>query len=194
MSQRDIKVWDPLVRFFHWSLVLAFAIAFITEDDWMNLHATAGYYITGLLTFRLVWGFIGTRHARFKDFVFAPREVMAYLASLVRGGSRHYVGHNPAGGAMIVALLVALTLTTVSGLLLYGAGEHAGPLARLFSARGSFWEDPLEEIHEFFANATLLLVGIHVAGVIFESIRHRENLVRAMWTGRKRVLQQEITK
>jgi cytochrome b len=167
-------------------LVAAFVVAYVTEDDWMRLHASAGYVIAGLLVFRLIWGFLGPRHARFSDFVFSPRVVVAYLKDTLIFRARRYLGHNPAGGAMIVALLVSLTLATVSGLALYGVAEHAGPMAGLLSGFGSAWENPLEEVHEFFANFTLMLVFVHVAGVLFESLAHRENLVRAMWTGTKR--------
>lgn len=182
-----VKVWDPLIRVFHWTLVTAFIIAYATEDDLMQLHAFAGYVIAGLLIFRVAWGFVGPRHARFSDFVSSPREVLAYLKDTLTLRARRYLGHNPAGGLMILALLAALSLTTLSGLVLYGVDEHAGPLAGLMAGYGEAWEDPLEEIHEFLANLTLALVFIHVAGVIVSSFLHRENLVRAMWTGTKRV-------
>lgn len=187
---RTIKVWDPLVRIFHWTLVAAFAVAFLTEDDWMRVHATAGYVVTGLLMFRVVWGFIGTHYARFSNFVHGPNTVVNYLKSLLRPGTRRYLGHNPAGGAMIVALLVMLVLTSVSGLAVYAVEENAGPMAAWLGGLGERWserwEDIFDELHEALANTTLFLVTVHVAGVLFESIRHRENLVRSMWTGFKR--------
>lgn len=185
-SGQGIKVWDPLVRVFHWTLVAAFAIAYFTEDDLMQLHAWAGYTIAGLLLLRVVWGFVGTPHARFSDFVFSPRVVLSYLKDTLALRARRYLGHNPAGGAMIVALLVSLTAATLSGLALYGVAEHAGPLAPWMAGFGEAWEERFEEIHEFFANFTLALVCVHVAGVLLESLVHRENLVRAMWTGVKR--------
>ena len=183
--QTEINVWDPLVRVFHWTLVIAFAVAWLTEDDWMTLHSYAGYVVAGLLLFRLFWGVIGPRYARFTDFVKSPSTVIGYLKDLTRLRARRYIGHNPAGGAMIVALLICLVLTTVTGILAYGA-TGSGPLAGMFTSSASFGNDWLEEVHEFFANFTLLLVVVHVGGVAFESLVHKENLVRSMFTGTKK--------
>ena len=184
-NKRQIKVWDPLVRLFHWSLVGAFAVAWVTEDEWMNLHAYAGYVIASLLLFRLIWGLIGTRYARFSDFVKPPARVVRYLQDLLRFRAKRTIGHNPAGGAMIIALLVTLLITTFTGLLAYGA-EGAGPMAELLFSQSAYGGELFEEIHEFFANLTLLLVAVHIAGVVFGSLLHRENLVRSMITGTKR--------
>lgn len=178
----QIRVWDPLVRIFHWSLVLFFIIAFITEDDWLSLHNVAGYVITGLLIFRIFWGLIGTRYARFSSFVTAPSQVRDYLRSMLAGRPKHYLGHNPAGGLMIIVMLVVLLLTAFSGMATL-APEGSGPLANTFFS--SWSEDWLEEIHETLANLSLLLVIVHVAGVIVGSLVHRENLVKAMINGRK---------
>lgn len=179
----EVKVWDPLVRVFHWTLVTAFTVAFLTEDEWLDLHVLAGYTVLGLVGLRLVWGLIGTRHARFGDFVRGPSIVLAYVGDVIRGRARRYLGHNPAGGAMIVALLAFLTLTSLTGLFAYGASELAGPFAGAFDSPR--WVDPLEELHEVLANLTLVLAGVHVAGVVASSLLHRENLVRAMVTGTK---------
>ena len=185
-TENTVKVWDPLVRIFHWSLVAAFTIAYLSGEEWESLHVIAGYTVGGLLLFRLLWGLVGTRHARFTDFVYRPREVGVYLREVLTARARRYLGHNPAGGAMILLMLVSLTLTIVSGLGVYAAEEQAGPLAGLLGSIGEFWEEAFEETHEFFANFTLLLVFVHVGGVIIESLLHRENLVRAMFDGRKR--------
>lgn len=185
-AESTIKVWDPLVRVFHWTLVLAFAIAYVTEDEFLDLHVLAGYVIAGLIGFRLVWGLIGSRHARFSDFVRRPSTVWAYFKSLFGSHPKRYLGHNPAGGAMVIALLVSLLLTLVTGLAYYGAGEFSGPLAATLAGAGPFWADVLEESHEFLANLTVLLVVLHVAGVVLASLQHRENLVRSMFNGRKR--------
>jgi cytochrome b len=142
--------------------------------------------VLGLLGLRLVWGLVGSRHARFGDFIHRPRVVLAYLRDTLRGRAARYLGHNPAGGMMIAALLVSLLMTGVSGLALYGAGDQAGPLAQAMIGSGEGWDEALEEIHEFFANFTVLLVAVHVAGVMLASLLHRENLVRAMITGYKR--------
>lgn len=180
-----VKVWDPLVRLFHWSLVLAFTIDFVTEDDFLLLHVVAGYTIMGLLLVRLVWGFIGPRYARFSDFVYSPATVLAYLKDILTLRGKRYLGHNPAGGAMIVLLLSSLILTTLTGLAVYAAGENAGPLAAWFGHAAKSQAKLLEEVHEFFANFSLLLVVIHIGGVVYESLLHRENLARAMINGRK---------
>lgn len=183
-----VKVWDPLVRVFHWSLVAAFAVAYLTEDDVMSVHVWAGYTVAGLVAFRLLWGLIGTRHARFSDFVYRPAAVKAYLRDMLLVRARRYLGHNPAGGAMVVALLLSLLATVATGVVVYGAAEHAGPLAASLAGTGKSAAHALKEIHEFFANFTLALVFAHVAGVLLSSLAHRENLVRAMFTGRKRAL------
>ena len=181
-----IKVWDPVVRVFHWSLVLAFAVAYFTEEDTLGVHVAAGYTVLGLIVFRIFWGFIGTRYARFSSFLVRPAVVMGYVRDLVLLRARRYLGHNPAGGAMIVLLLLALLGTTISGLAVYGADQHAGPLAFWLSGIREVWEKGLEEWHEFFANFTVFLVAVHLLGVLVESLLHKENLVGAMFTGYKR--------
>ena len=168
-APRTVPVWDIAVRVFHWALVTFFFTAYFTGDELEAVHEFAGYAVLGLVGFRLVWGLIGTRHARFTSFWFRPREVKAYLLSLLTLRPRHYLGHNPAGAWMIFALLVSLVMTASTGILTEEVG-HA-------------WED----VHEFFVNLTLFLVFGHVAGVLVSSLLHRENLVRAMFTGRKRV-------
>lgn len=179
---KTIKVWDPLVRIFHWSLATFFFVAYVTEDEWLSVHTYAGYAVAGLIGFRLVWGIIGTRHARFSDFVTGPRKVVHYLGRLITGGAPRHIGHNPAGGSMILALLGSLAITAFTGMAMI-AGDGSGPLAGTFVANLS--EDMFEDIHELFANLTLFLVFFHVAGVLVSSLLHRENLVKAMWTGRK---------
>jgi cytochrome b len=186
-QSHEIKVWDPLVRIFHWSLVAAFTIAFLTEgeDSTLFLHSWAGYTVLGLVLMRLVWGLIGTRHARFTDFVRSPATALAYGKDLLLGRARRYIGHNPAGGLMIMLLLFSLLMTGLMGMALLGIEEQAGPMAGLMAGASHDAGEAVEEIHEFFANATLFLVVIHVLGVLVESLVHRENLVRAMFNGRK---------
>ena len=184
-TKKQIKVWDPLIRIFHWTLVGAFAIAFVTEDEWLIPHVYAGYTVIALLAIRLFWGFIGTRYARFSDFVRPPREAMNYLKGMLSHRSKRYIGHNPAGGLMILVLLISLLITSLSGLVTYGI-EGFGPLADWLQGLGVWNDETFEEIHEFFANFTLLLVAIHLAGVLVGSLAHGENLVRAMITGVKR--------
>lgn len=182
-TDNTVSVWDPLVRIFHWSLVFFFFLAYLTEDDWMTIHSYAGYTIALLVLFRLVWGFIGTQHARFSDFVVSRQNVLSYLKLLSKGKAKRYIGHNPAGAAMILILLVGLSMTVFSGMSLY-ATEGYGPLAGTFL---SSWSDSaLEDVHEFFANFTVLLIFAHVGGVLLNSLLHRENLVKAMVDGKKR--------
>ncbi|MEF8704348.1 MAG: cytochrome b/b6 domain-containing protein [Candidatus Accumulibacter sp. UW26] len=199
-AAREIPVWDPLVRLFHWILVASFCLAWLSEGEWFEslqdrlsgeflqlVHVWAGYTIAGLLAFRLLWGFVGPCHARFSDFVHRPQTVLAYLRDVLTLRAPRHLGHNPAGGAMIVALLLALAATVISGLALYGADQGLGPLAGMLLDSSDDTLAAIEETHELAANATLLLVVGHLIGVLWESVLHRENLVRAMITGRKRV-------
>lgn len=202
MSASDVvKVWDPLVRVFHWSLVLAFAVAYATGDEDSNVHEWAGYVVMGLIAVRVVWGFVGSRYARFSDFVRGPRAVIAYSLRLVHGQAPRYLGHNPLGSAMIVVLLVSLAVTGVSGWMLQQPEQSGGTLVAASApvtaaARADEKHDKarkpddgdsvVEEIHEFFADLSLALVFLHIGGVALSSFLHRENLVRAMFTGRKR--------
>lgn len=194
-----VRVWDPLVRVFHWGLVGAFATAWLTADELQPAHEIAGYAIAGLVSFRLVWGFVGSRYARFAQFLNGPRETLAYLADMSRGKERRYLGHNPAGAAMIVALLVTLSGTAFTGWLMAEparvamlpdmpqivAPAWADDDGDEYGARGKA-EGALEEVHETLANLMLLLAALHVGGVVLASVRHHENLARAMVTGDKR--------
>ncbi len=178
-----IKVWDPLIRIFHWSLVLSFALAFITEDDWLSLHVQAGYAVSLLIGFRLIWGLIGTRQARFFTFIKSPAVVMSYFRQMLSLKVPHYLGHNPVAAVMVVALLVSIALVSFTGMVTI-ASEGQGPLASTIFA--SWSGDWMEEVHEFFANFTLLLIIAHVSGVVLSSLLEGENLVKAMITGRKK--------
>lgn len=182
----EVKVWDPVVRLFHWTLVVAFFTTyFITEDPFLWLHTWAGYLILFLLAVRIIWGFIGTRYARFSSFVTGPAESLHYLLEVITGRARRYLGHNPAGAAMIIAILVLLSLATLSGIVLYAADQGAGPLAG-WIPRSKRLEEPLEGIHELLANLILALVVVHTAGAFLGSVVHRENLMASMFHGYKR--------
>ncbi len=189
MQQTEmVKVWDPLVRLFHWTLAGGFVVAYLSAEvsSQLSLHTLAGYTVLGLLAFRLVWGLVGPRHARFSDFVRSPAAIAGYLKSIVSGHPRRYLGHNPAGGAMVVALLVALLLTTCSGIVLLGGEEFSGPLAGWMATADEEFVEVVEELHELAAHLTLLLVVLHLIGVTAASLQHRENLPRSMVTGYKR--------
>jgi cytochrome b len=185
-DKSTVRVWDPLVRVFHWLLVAAFFTAYITEEDFLTLHSWAGYTVLGLLLVRILWGFVGTKHARFSDFVFSPQHIVQYLKDTFVLKAKRYIGHNPAGGAMILLLIFSLLITSISGLVIFGIEEAQGPLAGWISDSSHFWGDAFEELHEFFANFTLFLVFVHVAGVVVESLIHHENLIVSMFNGRKR--------
>ena len=176
-SKSNILVWDAPVRVFHWLLVLSFAGAYLTAESerWRLVHVTLGYTMGALVAFRIVWGLLGTRYARFGSFVRGPSAVMAYARSLLRGKPDHFVGHNPAGALAIVALLLLSAITVAAGWAIYN--ELGG--------------NRLEDLHEGAANAMLALVGIHVAGVVVSSVMHRENLVRSMLDGKKQGLPSE---
>lgn len=164
-------VWDLPTRLFHWLLAASFAVAFITAESepWRALHVVSGYTAIGLVAFRVLWGLLGTRYARFSGFSFAPSQVLGYLKSLLAFRPQHYAGHNPAGSWAVIALLVLIAATGATGWA-------------TFNEFGPEW---LEDLHEGLANATLALVVVHVLAVIVSSWLHRENLVRAMIDGRK---------
>ena len=170
MNQR-ILVWDIPTRVFHWLLAVSFAGAFLTSESerYRDIHVVLGYTLLGLIAFRLLWGFVGSRYAQFGSFLFRPAEIAAYVVSLLKAKPARYVGHNPAGSVAIF-LLLALGITSgVTGVLLF---QDVGG-------------DALEELHEGAAFAMLTVVAVHVAGVLASSLMHRENLVRSMLTGFK---------
>ena len=171
LGKRRILVWDAPVRLFHWLMVLSFAGAYLSAESerWRLLHVTLGYTMAGLVAFRILWGLLGTRHARFASFVRGPGAVGRYLRSLLQRRPEHYTGHNPAGALAIVALLLLTLGVTAAGWATY-------------QEVGGKW---LEELHQVLANLMLTVVGVHVAGVVLGSWLHRENLVAAMLTGRK---------
>lgn len=208
-----VRVWDPLVRVFHWLLVAAFLVSYLTEGEPEWLHVWSGYLIVALLVIRVVWGFVGGRHARFSDFVRSPRVIARYLSDNLRGRSDYYLGHNPLGGAMVLALMLWLLLTSGAGMILLAGEEGEGPLAGWLITAGEHVErgsgatrfetddgeydgeheeresaltEWAEETHEVFANITLALILLHVLGVLVESLRERQNLARSMVTGLKR--------
>lgn len=164
-------IWDLPTRVFHWALAGSFLGAYLLaeEDGSRNLHVMFGYTVAGLLVFRLLWGFVGSTHARFRDFAYGPGAAAAYLRDLARGRAPDYDGHNPAGSWAIYALLALAAATALTGWLHYNG----------------FGGETFEEIHEVLANAWLVMVAVHVAGVVVASLAHRRNLVATMITGRR---------
>ena len=177
MNVQSVRVWDPLVRIFHWTLVASFVIAWLTGDDWMTVHHWAGYAAAALVVFRIVWGFSGSTYARFGQFVRSPAVVLGFLRDMLKRKEPRYIGHNPAGGIMIIALIAAMLFTSVSGWMM---------------TLDAYWgEEWIEEVHEVLANFMLGMVILHVAGVLWASYAHHENLVRSMIVGTKQVADRE---
>lgn len=173
IASRDlVRIWDPFVRIFHWSLAGLFLLAWASGEEWKNAHNIAGYSILGLVGLRVIWGFVGPAHARFANFVRSPATVASFLAETAMLRAKRHYGHNPAGGAMIIALLATLVAICVTGWMM-----------TTFTFWGVEW---VEEAHEASVNLALALIGLHLLGVAVASFEHRENLVRAMITGWKR--------
>ncbi len=179
------RVWDLPLRLFHWLLVAMFALAWWSSGraQHLDLHLFAGYAIAALLLFRLVWGFAGTHYARFRSFAYGTATLLAYLQDLRAARALRYVGHNPAGAWAIFTMLALLLAISLSGLLVLGGEEGHGPLVgRVSLEMGITWHQP----HKWLAWTMLLLVVVHLAGVVSESLLHRENLLAAMLSGNKR--------
>jgi cytochrome b len=202
----QVKVWDPLVRTFHWSLVVLFTLAYVTGDHAGTVHIWSGYIVLALVVLRVLWGLIGTRYARFSDFLYPAAVIVGYTKDTLLRRAQRYLGHNPLGGAMILVMLVCLLATGLTGYVLERTRQQPAALASYSlstgvsaisvaradddsgvthreNGRGPRW---LKHTHEFFANLMLWLILLHLGGVVLESRLHRENLVRAMFNGRKR--------
>lgn len=171
MMTHKVLVWDVPTRVFHWLLVGSFAGAFYTADSerYRDIHVMLGYILLGLIAFRVSWGFVGTRYAQFRSFLFKPGEVITYVMSLTKRNAKHYLGHNPAGSVAIWLLLLLGAISGVTGVM---ALQDVGG-------------DIVVEWHDIVSYVMLGVVGIHVLGVIVGSVIHRENLVRSMMTGYK---------
>jgi cytochrome b len=170
-KSEPVLVWDWPLRAWHWALVVFVLIAWFTPSKYDGLHRFAGYVVIGLLVFRLGWGFWGTRHSRFRAVHARLRAAPAYVWGLRYGKSGRYMGLNPAGAAMMVALLSLLTVSTITGTMQV--------TVRFF---GVWW---VEDTHAYSSDAVMILVVLHVMGTILMSVVQRENLIWAMFTGRK---------
>jgi len=167
-----VRVWDPFVRVFHWTVVAGCTADLFVLGGGRLPHTVVGYTVAALVAARVVWGLVGSRHARFADFVPGPAALRRYLTALARGREPRLLGHNPAGAVMILALLATLAGLGVTGWM-----------TTLDAFWGAEW---LEDLHETLADGLIALVAVHAAAAVIEGVRHRENLVWAMVTGRKR--------
>jgi cytochrome b len=167
-----VLVWDPVVRLFHWSVVAGCLLNLAVFTDGKAVHRWIGYGVAFALAFRLIWGFVGTRHARLSDFAPRPAAFVTYLKALARGQEPRFIGHNPAGAVMMLALMALLAAVSLTGWML---------------TLDAWWGNgALEGLHEALANSILFFAGLHVAAALLESWKHGENLVWSMITGRKR--------
>lgn len=172
-----VRVWSPFVRAFHWALVASVATAWLTAGEIMKVHKLAGYCAIALIASRLLAGFFGSRYTLFRQFVRGPATVSRYLGDMARNREQRYLGHNPAGGAMVMALILCIAGICVTGWM---------------QTTDAYWGVAwVEDTHKVLANGILVLIALHVAGVMLASFRHGENLVRSMITGRKRAPEAE---
>ena len=177
-----MKIWDLLVRLLHWLLVITFIMSYTSKEQNYPLHLYSGYSLLGIIIIRFIWGFIGTYHARFKNFIYSPTITYRYIKKLLTYQQKRYIGHNPAGGAMVMILLLMLLIISLSGIALDGAENRAGPLGEstLF-----YYTESIKNIHIYSSNITVGLIILHIIGVLYSSIKHRENLIWSMLSGYK---------
>lgn len=184
-TTNTIAVWDRFVRLFHLALIVGFACAYLTSQAGMQqLHARIGYFLIGLITARLIWGVVGSRHARFSDFLYSPRAIFRHVQTILAGHPQRHLGHDPAGGAMIVLMILMLTLILSAGMLLLGMLEFTGLLQTV--RLDDPWVYLLRDVHVTLVNIFLLLIMLHIVGVILASIQQRENLLWSMISGNKK--------
>jgi len=172
-SATTVQVWDLPLRFWHWALAILVLVAWVTPNVYDRLHRLAGYAVIGLLAFRLIWGFAGTRYARFGKLGVRLRAAPRYIWNLRRGITGRYIGLNPAGTVMLVALLLTLAVSAITG-----------AMEVTVTFFGVWW---VEDTHAYASDAAIVLVGLHVLGVIVVGLLQRQNLMRAMFTGRKQL-------
>ncbi|MGY4574937.1 hydrogenase [Bradyrhizobium pachyrhizi] len=169
----SVQVWDLPLRLWHWALAILVLVAWVTPSTYDRVHRVAGYSVIALLAFRLIWGFAGTRYARFGRLGVRLRAAPRYIWNLRRGITGRYIGLNPAGTVMLVALLFLLTISTITG-----------AMEVTVTFFGVWW---VEDTHAYASDAVMVLVGLHVLGVVVVGLLQRQNLVRAMFTGRKQL-------
>ena len=186
-NRRSLRVWDAPVRIFHWLLVALVLTSWVTSEiggNAMTYHMWSGYSILTLVVFRIVWGFVGSEHARFGALLHGPRALFGYASGLFGSSSRYYLGHNPLGGVSVILMLASLLLQASTGLFANDDIFTEGPLAKYVSGATS---SLLTTIHRYNFYVLASLIAIHIAAVLFYLIVKRENLIGAMFTGRKRI-------
>jgi cytochrome b len=187
-SDDIVKVWDLFIRLFHWTLVAGFATAYISSElHASEIHVLAGYALCALLIARIYWGFKGSPHARFRSFFFPPSETLAYVRSMLAGHPKHYLGHNPAGALMVFTLLCMMAALLLTGLATLAAIDYEGPLLFIANLVNDETAYAFRSLHDVLSAIALILVVMHIGGAVLGSIQHRENLVKAMFTGKKTI-------
>lgn len=186
-SQRGRLVWDRFVRLFHWSLVFGITGAYISACyHYMNIHLWIGYGLSVLVAARILWGFIGSQYARFSSFNFDPVTIVRYLISIIQNRPQHFLGHNPAGAAMVFLLLGIVIILLVSGFITLGVIDFDGPFLVLSTVLSDSTSYQIQAIHEWVGNYFWVVVAAHIFGVFVASTQHHENLILAMLTGIKK--------
>lgn len=184
-GRQPVPVWDVAVRVFHWALVLLIGFSWLSaEMDWMDWHFYSGYAVLTLILFRILWGFAGSTHARFSDFLYGPSAIIAYLRTLPSRTAAKFAGHNPLGGISVLLILLCVLLQTGTGLFANDDILYEGPLYRHVSKELSDW---LTTIHKFNFDVLLVLAGVHIAAVFYYLLWKSENLVKPMITGSKQL-------
>lgn len=187
-----VKGWDPVVRFGHWTMVLCFMAVYVTKDKF-PLHIYAAYVIMAYMLFRIIWGFVGSRSARFLTFIYGPKTTIKYIVDSAAGHPMHTISHNPLGAPMVFMLIFMLLATSVLGLLLYSSGEQMGLLGDMVPPE---WEDELFEfgddlmfgvrdLHIYFGHAVAIFVCMHIVGTFIATAGHKTSHVIPMLIGVK---------
>jgi len=187
VNESRVYVWDRFIRFYHWSQALLFVLLYLSATyEFDDIHFLLAYLLTALLAARLIWGFISTGYGRFSSFLFSLSETISYVKGMLAGHTKRYLGHNPIGAWSIYLFLSLLSIMVVTGSVMLTWGEYEGPLW----AAGVDFADSTAHIcrwlHETSTDLLLIMVALHLGGVAFSSIKHHENLVAAMWHGKKK--------
>ncbi len=177
-------IWDLPTRIFHWALAALICGSWYTVEVTgdMDTHMLIGQVILALVLFRIVWGFIGTRYARFSNFAYGPGQIVAYAKSLAGRGGEGYAGHNPLGGFAVFVMLALVLAQVTTGLFATDGDFYSGPLNDLISGRAG---NQVTEFHELNFNVLLLVIVVHVAAAVYYLLFKRENLIAPMLTGFK---------